>query len=582
MGILSYDKTKSETYALLGGINTKASLYVNDQQEFRNLVNVNFTTPGALTKRQGSTSYVGATIVGRITGGYEFQRLNGASYLVATANTNAYTLTSSFNPIRTGLKDSAIFDFVTFVDRLFAANGTDIFKFDGQTAVSFGLPAGISTNFGVTATVGGTLPAGTYLATYGYINDIGYYGPGAPGITIVLNGITTGTITYYGMTAPAGYGITAIQLYRTNANSLDMAGTTQTVANGTSFADLGLQTTSLLNNFNLFFTTAPKYLEIYNNQLFMAGFSNTLSTVYWSDIGIPESFDPTYNIEVRTNDGDRITGLRSYNGGLIIAKERSFHRLVGDDPQNFLLQEISDQYGCVSNRTMITWEDQIWFLDTKGIVQFNGANIEIKSTKIEPIMSSMNVAAARENACAIHNRKANELWFAIPTDGATMNNTIVVYDYVVQAWTTYKGLDVSSLWVAQQTLPDRSPFYGGYTGSVFNFGASLMGDNGAGITCLVDTKFYAVAGQSKERQYRRFYLDVDPVLGVTSPIGVEFRTNYGTTAMFSATMYQNPFQSRIDFGLSSRSIQAEITHYSATLPFKMNGFTFESRFQRNV
>jgi hypothetical protein len=117
---------------------------------------------------------------------------------------------------------------------------------------------------------------------------------------------------------------------------------------------------------------APKYMEIYNNQLFMAGFSGFLSTAYWSEIGEPEGVDPTFNAEFRTNDGDQIRGLKTYEGSLIVAKERSFHRIVGDNPSNFLLQEISDQYGCVSNRTMITFENNLLFLDPKGVVQYTG------------------------------------------------------------------------------------------------------------------------------------------------------------------------------------------------------------------
>jgi hypothetical protein len=577
---MSYSKHKTEKYSNLKGINTKISLYT-DTEEFRDLSNVNFAVPGALTKRPGTASYIGATVSGAITGLYEYEKLSGASYVIATANTNAYVVASPFTTIKASLQNGAIFDFVTFVDHLFAANGTDFFKFDGTNTSSYSLPAGLTGSWGVTAVIGGGL-SGTFQAAYGYLNSRGYLGPMSQGITIALNGITFGSIGYFGLTSPSGFGITAIALYRTNQLNTDLFGTTYAPSSTVSVTDTGFTLTSTLGNDNLYFTMAPKYMEIYNNQLFMAGFSGFLSTAYWSEIGEPEGVDPTFNAEFRTNDGDQIRGLKTYEGSLIVAKERSFHRIVGDNPSNFLLQEISDQYGCVSNRTMITFENNLLFLDPKGVVQYTGANITMLSNPIEPIFQRMNLSAARENAVGIHYREYNEVWFAIPVDGSSVNNMILVYDYLVGAWTKYEGITVSALALAKGTLSKKTILYGGYTGSISNFGPSYYADNGQAMTCLISTRYMAPMGESVQEQYRRFFLNVDPVIGITQAITCNFRTNFGSSIQLTRTMYQNPFQSRIDFGLSAKSLSVEMTQVSASLPFKVYGWTVESRLQRPV
>ena len=126
------------------------------------------------------------------------------------------------------------------------------------------------------------------------------------------------------------------------------------------------------------------------------------------------------------------------------------------------------------------------------------------------------------------------------------------------------------------------PFIGGYSGTVANIGESLLADFGNAITCMITTHFTAARQQTTESQYRRFYLDVDPIVGVTSPIEINLRSNYGTSNVIARTMYQNPFQSRIDYGIPARSIQAQVIHQSASLGFKMNGYTFSSRFQRDL
>lgn len=585
---MSDDKFKSEHYQLLAGINAKTSDYLNGPLNMRDIVNMNFVNTGALTKRPGTGLYAGATVIGKITGGVDFQRLNGASYVVVSANTNVYTLTSSFNVFKSGVLNNAIFDFVVFVDRLFGGNGQDFFKFDGTNVQPFSLPFGDS-GFGAGGSVGGSLTSGVtgiFTLAYGYVNDRGYYGPASQGITVVIDGSTKNSASYSGLTYMANYGISYIALYRTSNGGVDLAGTTlipiANVVAGATFTDTGFPLTDLLASDALFFTLAPKYLEIYNNQLFMGGFSGFLSTVFWSDIGEPESIQPDFNAEFRTNDGDKVTGLKTYNGSLIVSKNLSFHRVTGDDPSNFLLQEISDQYGCLSNRTLIVYEDTIWFLDSKGIVEYNGANIKIISNEVEPTFKSMNVDAAIDNACGLHVRDANEIWFAIPINGSTVNNCIVVYDYLVKSWTTYKGLAVSHFMLARGSLGKISPFFGSYSGSISYFSASMMSDNGSAVTCMFKPPFLAAQGQTNEQQYRRFYLDVNPVLGVTQPITINLRSDYGSTIQVTRTMYQSPFQSRIDFGIPARSIQPEVIHASATLGFVVNGYAFVYRPQRDV
>lgn len=579
---MSYPKQKSETYELLGGINEKSSAYVTSPNEFRDLTNMNFIIPGALTKRPGTTLFVGATISGRITGLYEFERLSGASYLIATANTNAYTVTTSaFSAFKTGLQNGALFDFVTFVDRLFSCNGNEFFKYDGSNTTNYSLPPGTN-GWSAAAATGGSLAGGTYIVAYGYLNDRGYYGPGSSTITVYVDGSTNKSITFTGLTAPSGYGVSAIALYRTSAGGVDLFGTTLAAAGATTVSDTNFDLGTRENNDYLWFTLAPRYMELYNNQLFMAGFSSALSTAYWSELGEPEGVDPTYFAEFRTNDGDRLTGMKAYNGQLVVSKAKSLHRVTGDNPANFFFSEITDQYGFLSNRAIVVFKDTLLGLDSKGIVRFNGANVEVVSTqKVEPTFRAMNITAAQENAVAVHFRQYNEVWFGIPCDGATLNNCTVVYDYEAGSWTKYKGFLPSTFTVAKRGLDQPTVFYGGYTGSIAYFHSSLAADLGQAITCAINLPFRAPMGQTTEEIYRRLYINTEPVSGGESQaITAELMKNYSETVLDTRTMYQAPFQSRIDFGISAKSFAANLYHVSATLPLTIYGYTIEGRYQR--
>lgn len=575
-------KFKSDNFANLGGENTKVSKYIMGEGEFLKVRNLDFSVPGSLSKRPGTTLITSATLTGRVTSLYEFERLSGFSQQIVAANTNLYRVNgTAYTPIVTGLADSALFDFVTFVDRMFFANGDTFSKYDGSSAPLFSLPPGNTSAFGVSPIVGGGL-SGVYTVSYGYVNDRGYYGACSSGFTISLNGITFGSIQYNGMTTPTGYGITAIALYRTLAGSNDEFGTTNILVSSTTFTDAGLPTLNRLCPDSIFFTLAPRYLEIYNNQLFMSGFSSALSTVAFSDVGEPESVLPNYFFEVRTNDGDRVTGLKAYNGGLLTFKSNSFHELRGDNPSNFVIREVSDQYGCLSNRASVVWEDYCWFLDKKGIAEYNGANVAIVSDKIEPSFRNMNLAAAFDNACAIHDRFRNEVWFAFPASGSTTNNTVAVYDYVAKGWAIWEGLQVSSLALIKAALEKKTPYIGHYTGTVGYFGATFRNDLGVAFTCTAQTRFHGDLGESVTKMWRRLYGNVMETPGQTNFLSVNMYTDYGTTNVLSMSFPMVPFQTRLEFGVPAKAISFEFVHSSPTFALRLDGYTVEYRMQRMV
>lgn len=642
-----YPKEKSEDYKLLGGINSKVSLYMNGPAEFRDLRNLNFVNTGALTKRPGTTLFGGATLqltpgstYTAVTSGYEFQKLSGQSFLIeAAASYLIINYGNTITPVAGYLGSSAIpcqagnlFSAVTFVDRMFACNGSEFYRinlgfgFSGPGGISsalqafqYSLPAPVST-IGLTGFAAGVSTvglSGTYVFSWAYMNDRGYIGPPSPGVTLsVLGQSANFGVVYYLDNFGASflsyyYGVTAVVLYRSTIDGTVLTqggiGPFNQTSNITGIYDLGSSLTATapvansdfylcnpapLNTFPGIFNAlgtsqpatpfAPRYLEIYNNQMFLAGFSTAPSTFYWSRIGEPEGIVASNNAQIRTNDGDIISGMKVYLGALLLTKRKSVHLLTGDNPSDFLLQQLSDQYGCLSHRAIVPWNNVIWFLDSKGIIQFDGANITCVSTAIEPIFLSMNIPAAYDRACGIHIKKYNEVWFAIPINGSTINNAIVVFDYVASAWTVYTGVNAQCLFNAFAGFPQLNAFAGNYTGGLVYFDSTLNSDNDQGITCSFDSLFFSPRGQSTQNQFRRFYLDVNPVLGFTQAIAMTFKTDFGSTVQFSSTMYQNPFQSRIDFGLSARSIQASMYHFSASLPLKINGFTIESRYQRGV
>ena len=326
----------------------------------------------------------------------------------------------------------------------------------------------------------------------------------------------------------------------------------------------------------------PRYLAVYDNRLFSAGFSATPSTVWFSDVKEPEGYLPSNNFEVRTNDGDYITAMASYQTRLYIFKKNSFHVLGGDNPNNFFIQEVSNQYGCLNNRCAVVFENLIFFLDRKGIVEYTGSNISYSSLKIQPIFDRMNYAIALTTACGIHDKLRNQILFAIPIDGATSNNITVVYDYVAKSWTYHTGYNASIFAEIQGNYDIKRLFCGDFQGRMNSFSASFLSDNGSGITLSYKTRYLHDVGDSVQKQFRRLYVNADN-LGSTLLSKVNIMQDYGTSIVLGTTLIQGAFQERIDFGISAKSLAFEmITVNTTNSPLKIHGFTIESRIQRKV
>lgn len=595
---MAYAKFKEEAYALLKGINSKASVYLNGPLEFRDLKNMHFTEPGALNKRPGVSLYTGATVSDQVSFVQEFTRLNGASFVFTQANTNLYVNSATnFLSINTSFisSESFIIDAEPFLDYLWMANGERWIYSDGSNVFNWVLdnspnPGSITTS-SINVTLGFTGTVSFRLATYD--NRTGARQVCSSEAVTLQIGTTPLLVGIYDIDATST-NLNAVFVYATNDQGTDYFGMTAYIRSTTGVGSSLVSAVSR-DGFNELdpcrdtsFTTAnsqaPKYLEIYNNQMFSAGYTSIQSTFVWSDIAQPQIIQPESNAEVRTNDGDRITGMRSYANSLLIFKSRTFHRLSGDDPTNFLLQEVSDQYGCLSNRATVVFEDYMWFLDRKGICQYDGANVTIISNPVEPIFKRLNVSAA-ERAIAIHKKEDNEVWFAIPVDDSTINNIIVVYDYFLQAWTTYESneINAAALAIVRGHLDQFSVVYGGYTGLVGFYDDDRFADIEAEIECVARGPFFVPGGKTQEKQFRRWYTDVNTVTGLTQPIGLKLYSNYDySTLIIGRTFFQSQFQTRIDFGIPARSLAGEINHSSASLPFTMNGYAITWRLQRDV
>lgn len=333
-----------------------------------------------------------------------------------------------------------------------------------------------------------------------------------------------------------------------------------------------------------------KYLEVYSNRLWLA--NKASNSIYFSELMAPQVVESENYFSLVGNETD-IMGLKAFNQSLMIGMRKGMFRLTGSDQSNFNVQEVTNEYGVIANKSMVVWHEKLWFLDQGRIVQYDGANFTKVSDAIESILRTVDFDAAEENASAMHVQKRNEIWFSVPILGSTFNR-ILVYDYLIGAWTTFKAISATAL-NELYTLSDptvgsypyqteRNPryFFGSPGGSLYYFDPTFKQDNGANITLSFKTKYHMPFAKTAVAQFRRFMLDTGPIAATLS-FNLDFYKNYATlTAALTRTLVTSDFQRRIDYGIPAQSLALRVSHSSGNTDHYIYGYTVESRFQRNV
>lgn len=195
-----------------------------------------------------------------------------------------------------------------------------------------------------------------------------------------------------------------------------------------------------------------------NNYLFGAG--NPLHTdwVYVSTNLDPTSFPTSTVIKVNSGDGTSIKRIEPYRTGeVIIYKERSIWDLdinnvdTSCTPQptcQWTITAISRDIGTPAPRSVVSLGNDQWFLSSEPFAvrslirsQFDKTFVEMKSKNIQDIFDGsgtriINKTQISKAAAVLYN---NKYILAVPTGSSSVNDFVVVYDFITNSWFTITG-----------------------------------------------------------------------------------------------------------------------------------------------
>jgi len=167
---------------------------------------------------------------------------------------------------------------------------------------------------------------------------------------------------------------------------------------------------------------------------------DNLDEVIISDILDADTYDQIYG-QYRFNAGtaDFNVGLLSFaDDKLVVFNRNSIHLVLGSTPESASVQLITNEVGCLARKTIVQIGNNVMFLSDNGVY---GANFQdlynLRGSEL-PLSSSIQTTIDKINrqywdqSVAVYFN--NRYYIAVPTGSSTVNNTILVFNFINKQW----------------------------------------------------------------------------------------------------------------------------------------------------
>lgn len=196
------------------------------------------------------------------------------------------------------------------------------------------------------------------------------------------------------------------------------------------------------------YATAPKgnIYEIFEDRLFISGVIAEPLTVYYSNVGVPETFGAT--ALVKPLGTDSVKALKNYYGTLMIFKAESIWKLtfVYDQVALAFLPKIESQtgnYGACSRKAVSWVENDLWFCTGTEVRSIGyqdnvtgafGVNNSVISENIKETLKTLDSSDFNKVVTFYNNRR---YYLGVPITASTVDTLFVCHLLYKRAWTKY-------------------------------------------------------------------------------------------------------------------------------------------------
>ena len=160
-----------------------------------------------------------------------------------------------------------------------------------------------------------------------------------------------------------------------------------------------------------------------------------------SDILDTDTYDQIYG-QFRFNAGksDFNVGMLSFSDDkLVVFNRNSIHIVVGNgDLSNFKVQLLTDEVGLTAKNSVIQVGNQVIFLSDNGVYGLSFVDLYNLRGNEVPLSESIQKTIDTINQAHVDKASAvyfdNKYYLAVPTGTSTVNNTLLIYNFLNKSW----------------------------------------------------------------------------------------------------------------------------------------------------
>ena len=164
---------------------------------------------------------------------------------------------------------------------------------------------------------------------------------------------------------------------------------------------------------------APKVSHVFKHHMFLAGDSTEPTSLWFSAPYDEYNYDPASGAGV-INVGFDIVAIHSFRDALYIFGSNNIRRLVGNNISDFVVQEVTDDLGCMATDSVIEIGGDLLFLAQDGLRPISGTdkigdvNLETLSKDIQSVFTDIvfDIDLEGLNAVVIRQKTQFRFFFA--------------------------------------------------------------------------------------------------------------------------------------------------------------------------
>lgn len=288
-----------------------------------------------------------------------------------------------------------------------------------------------------------------------------------------------------------------------------------------------------------------KYLEVWDNKLWIAGNDEYKNFVFFTNSGTSEEMASNNFIAIKSREDDVITMIKAFGDSLFVFKNRSLHRIDLSGESLYTVTQVPQNIGTDAGFSVAVCDKLlIWKSAEHAIEIFNGTSCfrPPVSDLIKRTMKTIN-AASIERTSGAHNQSENEYWLAIPT-GAPADpeagdpETVVNLNYLEKTFALYKFYHGITYMSSIKDFDNKMKFLlGTNNAQIYKYGSEYT-DDGQLISAAFMTAWLKVSGVDEMwNVLRRMFIKY--ILPANKTITLKIYVNFNKTAIGTFSLAGN-------------------------------------------